>query len=72
MAGKGPIELAVEVNKVSFSYNDLKALDGLSLQVPTGNKPGKGLDFNLRGSPIDIRGSPSFCLSDCTIQASVQ
>jgi len=34
---------AVEVNKVSFSYEKLKALDDLSLQVPT------GISFGLLG-----------------------
>jgi len=28
------------------------------------NKPRKGLDFNLRGSPIDIRESPSFFVGE--------
>lgn len=35
--------LAVEVNKVSFNYNNLKALDQLSLQVP------RGMSFGLLG-----------------------
>ncbi len=35
--------LAVEVNKVSFSYGKIKALDELSLQVPT------GISFGLLG-----------------------
>ena len=35
--------LAVEVDKVSFSYNSLKALDELSLQVP------RGISFGLLG-----------------------
>ena len=35
--------LAVEVDKVSFNYNNLKALDQLSLQVP------RGMSFGLLG-----------------------
>ena len=35
--------LAVEVNKASFSYNNIKALDELSLEVPT------GISFGLLG-----------------------
>jgi len=35
--------LAVEVDRVSFSYNSLKALDQLSLQVP------RGISFGLLG-----------------------
>ena len=35
--------LAVEVDKVSFSYNRLRALDELSLQVP------RGISFGLLG-----------------------
>ncbi len=35
--------LAVEVNRVSFSYNNIKALDELSVQVPT------GISFGLLG-----------------------
>ncbi len=35
--------LAVEVDKVSFSYSRLKVLDGLSLEVP------RGLSFGLLG-----------------------
>jgi ABC-2 type transport system ATP-binding protein len=35
--------LAVEINKASFSYNNIKALDELSLEVPT------GISFGLLG-----------------------
>ena len=35
--------LAVEVNEASFSYNNIKAIDQLSLQVPT------GISFGLLG-----------------------
>ena len=34
---------AIELNNVSFSYNDIKALNELSLQVPT------GMSFGLLG-----------------------
>ena len=37
------VGLAVEVDKVSFSYNSLKAIDELSLQVP------RGISFGLLG-----------------------
>ena len=40
---KDSTELAVEVNRVSFSYNNIKALDELSVQVPT------GISFGLLG-----------------------
>jgi ABC-2 type transport system ATP-binding protein len=43
MAEKRSNGPAVEVNKVSFSYNGLKALNELSLQVPT------GISFGLLG-----------------------
>jgi len=43
MAEKRSSEPAVEVNKVSFSYDSLKALNELSLQVPT------GISFGLLG-----------------------
>jgi len=43
MAEKRSSELAIQVNKVSFSYNGLKALNELSLQVPT------GISFGLLG-----------------------
>lgn len=36
-------KLAVEINKVSFSYNNIKALDELSLQIPS------GISFGLLG-----------------------
>jgi ABC-2 type transport system ATP-binding protein len=36
-------ELAVEVNEASFSYNNIKAIDRLSLQVP------RGISFGLLG-----------------------
>lgn len=36
-------KLAVEINKASFSYNNIKALDELSLQVPS------GISFGLLG-----------------------
>lgn len=36
-------KLAVEVNKASFSYNNIKALDELSLQIPS------GISFGLLG-----------------------
>ena len=37
------IRLAVEADKVSFSYNRIKAVDELSLQVP------RGISFGLLG-----------------------
>jgi ABC-2 type transport system ATP-binding protein len=43
MAEKRSSEPAVEVNKVSFNYNGLKALNELSLRVPT------GISFGLLG-----------------------
>ncbi len=43
MAEKEFAELAVEINKVSFNYKEIKALDELSLQVPT------GISFGLLG-----------------------
>jgi len=43
MAEREFTKLAVELNKVSFSYNKLKALDELSLEVPT------GISFGLLG-----------------------
>ncbi len=43
MAKKEPAGLAVEVNNASFSYNNIKAIDQLSLQVPS------GLSFGLLG-----------------------
>ncbi len=43
MAEKELSRLAVGVNKVSFSYNNIKALNELSLQVPT------GISFGLLG-----------------------
>ncbi len=43
MVEKKPNGLAVELDKVSFSYNDIKALDELSLEVPT------GISFGLLG-----------------------
>jgi ABC-2 type transport system ATP-binding protein len=39
----GPVNLAVEVEKVSFNYAKLKALDDLSLQIP------RGISFGLLG-----------------------
>jgi len=43
MAEKNFTGLAVEINKASFSYNNIKALDGLSLKVPA------GISFGLLG-----------------------
>jgi len=43
MAEKEFTGLAAEVNEVSFSYNNIKAVDELSLQVPT------GISFGLLG-----------------------
>ncbi len=43
MVNKEFAGLAVEINKVSFSYNNIKALDELSLRVPT------GISFGLLG-----------------------
>ncbi len=43
MAEKEPSGPAVEVDKLSFSYNNIKALDELSLQVPA------GISFGLLG-----------------------
>lgn len=43
MATKESAGLAIEVDKASFSYNNVKALDELSLQVPT------GISFGLLG-----------------------
>jgi len=43
MVNKELTGLAVEINKVSFSYNSIKALNELSLQVPT------GISFGLLG-----------------------
>ncbi len=43
MAGRELTGLAVEINEASFSYNNIKALDGLSLKVPT------GISFGLLG-----------------------
>ena len=43
MAEKKSSELAVEVNKASFSYHNIKALNELSLQVPA------GISFGLLG-----------------------
>ncbi len=43
MGEKEFTRLAVEVNKASFSYSNIKALDELSLQVPT------GISFGLLG-----------------------
>ena len=43
MVEKELSRLAVEINKVSFNYNNIKALDELSLQVPT------GISFGLLG-----------------------
>ena len=40
MAMKELSGLAVEINKASFSYNNIKALDELSLQVPSGTSFG--------------------------------
>jgi ABC-2 type transport system ATP-binding protein len=43
MVKRGATGLAVEVNKASFSYNNIKAIDELSLQVPS------GISFGLLG-----------------------
>jgi len=43
MVEKNVNELAVEVDRVSFSYNNIKALDELALQVPA------GISFGLLG-----------------------
>ena len=43
MAEKKAGELAVNIDSVSFSYNDIKALDELALQVPA------GISFGLLG-----------------------
>ena len=43
MTEKEVTSLAVEIDKVSFSYNSIKALDGLSLEIPT------GISFGLLG-----------------------
>ncbi len=43
MTEKEFAKLAVEINKVSFNYKEIKALDELSLQVPT------GISFGLLG-----------------------
>jgi len=43
MAKKEPAGLAVEVNNASFSYNNIKAIDELSLEVPS------GISFGLLG-----------------------
>ncbi len=43
MVEKEFVGLAVEINKVSFNYKEIKALDELSLQVPT------GISFGLLG-----------------------
>ncbi len=43
MVNNGPAGLAVDASKVSFSYGKIKALDGLSLQVPA------GISFGLLG-----------------------
>ncbi len=43
MTEKQPDRLAVEVDKVSFRYHDIKALDALSLRVPA------GISFGLLG-----------------------
>jgi len=43
MVKRGLARLAVEVNKVSFSYNNIKAIDELSLKVPG------GISFGLLG-----------------------
>jgi ABC-2 type transport system ATP-binding protein len=43
MVKRGPTGLAVEVDKASFNYNNIKAIDELSLQVPS------GISFGLLG-----------------------
>ena len=43
MTTTAPVNLAVEVEKVSFNYAKLKALDDLSLKIP------KGISFGLLG-----------------------
>jgi len=43
MVKREPAGLAVEVDKASFSYNNIKAIDELSLQVPS------GISFGLLG-----------------------
>ncbi|GAG93518.1 unnamed protein product, partial [marine sediment metagenome] len=43
MAEKNFTGLAVEINKASFSYGNIRALDGLSLKVPA------GISFGLLG-----------------------
>jgi ABC-2 type transport system ATP-binding protein len=43
MVKKEPAGLAVEADKTSFSYNNIKAIDELSLQVPS------GISFGLLG-----------------------
>ena len=43
MSSNPPNELPVAIDHVSFNYGSLKALDGLSLQVP------KGISFGLLG-----------------------
>lgn len=43
MVKRKPVGLAVEVDKASFSYNNIKAIDELSLQVPS------GISFGLLG-----------------------
>jgi len=43
MVKRGPAGLAVEVDKASFSYNNIKAIDELTLQVPS------GISFGLLG-----------------------
>ncbi len=43
MAKKEPAGLAVEVNKASFNYNKIKAIDELSLEIPS------GISFGLLG-----------------------
>jgi ABC-2 type transport system ATP-binding protein len=43
MVKRGASRLAVEVEKASFSYNKIKAIDELSLEVP------KGISFGLLG-----------------------
>jgi len=43
MVKRGPTGPAVEVDKASFNYNNIKAIDELSLQVPS------GISFGLLG-----------------------
>jgi ABC-2 type transport system ATP-binding protein len=43
MVKRGPAGPAVEVDKASFSYNNIKAIDELTLQVPS------GISFGLLG-----------------------